>query len=264
MEAAQTQLIDIGEGASLFVERTGNGPAILFVAGLGDDHTLFDPLVDRMRDQFTCITFDHRGSGASSALPEGSSLVTLADDAHRLLEQLGRGPVIVVGSSMGGAVAQEWVLRHPADVAALVLISAWARPRRHLLGLVDHWTALHDAGEIRWVVQSLALFALSPGAWDEDPETVAALLSADTLAPGFMVQLRASARHDTLARLGEIHAPTLIMAGTHDLLVSPDNASELHHAIAGSVLASVASGHVPFWEAPDEAARIIREFVVSV
>jgi pimeloyl-ACP methyl ester carboxylesterase len=253
------QQVDVGGGASLLVARTGDGPAIVFVAGLGDDHTLFDPLIERLSDGFACVAFDNRGTGASSALPEGSDIATLADDAHRLLERLELGPVVAVGCSMGGAVVQEWALRHPADITALVLISTWARPRRHMLALLDHWTRLHAAGEIGRLIESVALFSLSPGAWDDDPQLAGALVSVEAVAPGFIVQQHACRRHDTSSRLAEIRAPTLILAGAHDLLVSPDNSLELHQGIAGSRLANLPTGHVPFWEAADETATLIRE-----
>jgi 3-oxoadipate enol-lactonase len=255
--------IDVGEGASLLVRRSGDGPAMVLVGGLGDDHTLFDPLVERLSDRFTCVAFDNRGSGASSPLPDGSGIATLADDAHRLVERLGLGPVIVVGCSMGGAIAQEWALRHPTDVAALVLISTWARPRAHLLAMLDHWVTLHDEGQTRRLVESVSLFCLAPGTWDEDPDLAAALLATESLAEGFALQCEACRGHDTLSRLGELASPTLILAGARDLLMSPDNATELHEGIAGSLLETLATGHVPFWEAPDETAQLIRLFATD-
>lgn len=261
METAREH-VDVGSGASLLVARTGEGPAIVFVGGLGDDHTLFDPLVERLSDQFLCVAFDNRGSGASSALPEGSGIATLADDAHRLLERLDLRPVVVVGCSMGGAVVQEWALRHPADIEAMVLISTWARPRRHLLALLDHWVALHAAGGTRRLVESLAVFSLSPAAWDDDPELAGLLWSAEFAAPGFLVQQEACRHHDTSSRLSEIRAPTLILAGSHDLLMSPACSLELHHGITGSRLTSLPTGHVPFWEAADETARLVRELAL--
>lgn len=251
--------LDVGAGATLAVHRSGAGPALVFVGGLGDDHTLFDPLVERLGDQFTCVTFDNRGTGASSPLPEGSGIATMADDAHRLVGRLGLGPAVVVGCSMGGAVAQEWVLRHPADVRGLVLISTWARPRAHLLTVLDHWTTLHGEDQTRRLVESLALLCLSPAAWDDDPELAAAVLAADALAPGFAVQAEACRRHDTVSRLAEVRTPTLIVAGSRDLLIPSESAAELHEHIAGSRLVTLPTGHVPFWEAPDETTRHIRQ-----
>jgi pimeloyl-ACP methyl ester carboxylesterase len=142
----------------------------------------------------------------------------------------------------------------------MVLISTWARPRRHVLAVLDHWTTLHAEDQIHRLVESLALFCLSPRVWDEDPELARAVLATEALAPGFAVQCEACRTHDTRSRLAEVRMPALVLAGSRDLLMSPDNAVELHEAIAGSRLVTLETGHVPFWEAPDETAEVVGQF----
>ncbi len=258
MPSAETIAID--PAASLFVETTGNGPPMLMVGGLGDDHTLFAPLVEQLQERFTCITYDHRGSGHSSALPEDADIATLADDGHRLLQQLGLAQVVGLGCSMGGAVVQEWALRHPDDFSKLVLVSTYARPRAHLRAMTDHWEKLYEAGDMALVSESLTLFCLSPGYWDQNPTAIEELLAVDELAPGFLPQLRATRNHDTLARLGQIRRPALVIGGEDDLLVSVAHSEELVELLPDATLRTLPTGHVPFWEAPEETAREIVAF----
>src|SRR4051794_18142907 len=137
-----TELVAIGDHASLLVATSGQGPHMLMVGGLGDDHSVYEPLVGQVQDRFTCISYDHRGSGRSSALPEDADIAAIADDGHRLLEQLGLSGIIGVGCSMGGTVVQEWALRYPDDFSKLVLMSTFARPRRLLRATMDHWERL--------------------------------------------------------------------------------------------------------------------------
>jgi pimeloyl-ACP methyl ester carboxylesterase len=256
----KTENLEIGAGESICVEIVGDGPPLLMVAGLGDDHTLFDPLVARLRDRFTCITYDHRGSGSSSPLPADADIATLAEDGHRLLAQLGLPAVLGLGCSMGGTVLQEWALRHPEDFSRLILMSTFARPRAYMRARMAHWRALHEAGQTERLIESIALLCLSPDCWDRDPDLAAELLAADELAPGFITQLHACLSHDTLARLGEVRHPCLVIHGSEDLLIPVAHGEELAEHLADSTLRILPTGHVPLWEEPEETAAAITAF----
>jgi 3-oxoadipate enol-lactonase len=255
-----TEKIAIGAEASLFVETAGQGAPLLLVAGLGDDHTIFDPLVAQIEDQFTCITYDHRGAGDSSPLPEGADIAALAEDGHLLLRKLGLAPIIGVGCSMGGAVVQEWALRYPEDFSKLVLVSTFARPRRYTRARVAHWKALYEAGEMKCLIESIALVCLSPGYWDRDPAFADELLATDELAPGFITQLQACLDHDTLERLGDVEQPTLVIGGSDDLLIPVANSEEIAELLPDATLRVLPTGHVPFWEEPEATAAEIVSF----
>jgi pimeloyl-ACP methyl ester carboxylesterase len=230
------------------------------VAGLGDDHTIYAPLVEQMQERFTCISYDHRGSGESSALPEDAEIATLAEDGHRMLVELGLSQIIGIGGSMGGTVVQEWALRYPDDFSKLVLISTFARPRRHLRALTAHWEKMYEAGDTALVAESLALLCFSPGYWDQNPALTEELLAIDYLAPGFLTQLRATKDHDTVDRLDQIRQPTLVIGGEDDLLVSVAHSEELAELLPDATLRTFPAGHVPFWEAPEETAAEIIAF----
>ncbi|MGE0066521.1 MAG: alpha/beta fold hydrolase [Solirubrobacterales bacterium] len=255
-----TENVAIDSTASLFVETAGQGPPMVMVGGLGDDHTAYAPLIEGVADRFTCIAYDNRGSGDSSALPEGSDIGTLAEDGHRLLERLGLTQVVGIGCSMGGTVVQEWALRYPDDFSRLVLMSTFARPRRHMQALLNHWETLYEAGETKLLVESLALLSFSPGFWDLAPGVTEEVLAIDELAPGFLTQLRACATHDTVDRLGEIRHPALVIGGSEDLLISAANSEELAELLPDATLQIVPTGHVPFWEAPEETAAAVIAF----
>ena len=81
---------------------------------------MFEPVLDAYAEHFECITYDHRGSARSGGKPP-TSMGALADDAARLLTELRIPRAHVYGLSMGGMVAQELALRHPARVRGLVL-----------------------------------------------------------------------------------------------------------------------------------------------
>jgi pimeloyl-ACP methyl ester carboxylesterase len=71
--------------------------------------------------------------------------------------------------------------------------------------------------------------------------------------------MQACAAHDTSARLGELHMPTLIVHGTADEMIPVSNAPVIHDLIAGSRLEILEGvGHLFFWEQPERAAELVR------
>ena len=91
---------------------------------LGCDGSMWDDLANELAQEHRVICFDHRGHGRSDAPPGPYTLAELAEDAARLLDELATGPVVFIGLSMGGMVAQELALRHPEKVRALVIANS--------------------------------------------------------------------------------------------------------------------------------------------
>jgi pimeloyl-ACP methyl ester carboxylesterase len=113
-------------GAELAWEMQGAGKPIVFVAGLGDDRTSWAAQLPEFARDHLVLAFDNRGIGESSAPPGPYTTEQMADDAHELVRHLNLPPVVAVGSSMGGAICQQWALRHPADIERLVISNSWA------------------------------------------------------------------------------------------------------------------------------------------
>jgi len=256
--------IELADGAEIAYELVGSGPPLVFVAGLGDDRTLFEPLVEALADRHTCLSFDNRGSGTSSAPPNPCTLGALADDASELARALGLTPAVVVGCSMGGAIAQEWALGRPDEVTGLVLFNTWARADTHMRLLLEHWTALSRDGNDARLLESLLLFCLSPHYLRQNPGAVEEFLAEPSPAgEGFELQAAACLGHDILPR-EPIGAPTLIIGGRNDAVVSVESIEELASAIPGAQLHLLDTGHVAFWERLAHSITLLRVFVARL
>jgi len=110
-------------GTDLYCEIRGRGPAVLFICGATGDAGHFERVAGHLADAFTVITYDRRGNSRSAA-PTGwtqTSLEEQADDAAALVQALGVAPVGVFGTSSGGAIGLELLLRHPEVVRGAVL-----------------------------------------------------------------------------------------------------------------------------------------------
>jgi 3-oxoadipate enol-lactonase len=242
---------------SLFVSVTGSGPPLLWVAGLGDDHSSWASQVPRFTTEYTCIVFDNRGCGLSSTPPGPYTIGEMAQDVHLLLAELDTGPVTAIGSSMGGAICQELAAAHPADLSGMVLSNTWAVTDNFTGLLFDHWTALADAGDADRLAESAILFSLSARYMDAEGVEIPPL----TNMPGFAAAARACRGHDSRPRLGSISAPTLVVVGEHDILTRPDLARPLAQSIPGAHLALVDAGHMLFWEKAEEFSTLLRDFL---
>jgi pimeloyl-ACP methyl ester carboxylesterase len=99
-------------------------PLLAFLHGATMDHQMFDEQVKAFTDEYRILAWDARGHGSSRPLSGGFVLDDCADDLIAILDSLNVQQVVLVGQSMGGYVAQQVYLRHPARVSAMVIIGA--------------------------------------------------------------------------------------------------------------------------------------------
>jgi pimeloyl-ACP methyl ester carboxylesterase len=114
------------DGVTLGYVEAGAGPPAVLVHGMACGWRMWRSQIRALRPHYRTIAYDHRGHGCSSAPDDAAaySQVILADDLAGLIRHLGLAPARVIGLSLGGAVAIELAIRHPALVAALVLADA--------------------------------------------------------------------------------------------------------------------------------------------
>ncbi|MFW9886532.1 MAG: alpha/beta fold hydrolase, partial [Candidatus Thorarchaeota archaeon] len=109
---------------SMFYKTVGEGDSVLLIHGLGGDHRGWEFQEQVLAARFHLIMPDLRGHGQTTVEELGMMIPPdmVADDLNALLEHLGHEKVHVVGISLGGLVAQTFVLRYPERVDKLVLI----------------------------------------------------------------------------------------------------------------------------------------------
>ena len=125
------------DGATLKAGRTGAGPAIVLVSGLGGTAGFWTPVVAGLAGAYAVISFDQRGIGASSRGTAETTIDQLADDVLALLDTAGIEEAMVVGHSTGGCIAQTLAAKAPGRVARLCLSATWLRPSRYMTALFE-------------------------------------------------------------------------------------------------------------------------------
>ena len=189
------------------------------------------------------IAPDARGVGKSDAPPGPYTTAQLADDAAQVLDAAGVARAHVVGTSLGGATAQELALRHPERVRSLALLGTFAAQSPRSAALLRAWRTLYEhADREAWELQANA-WLFTEKFWRSEANVRAALRFASTQPrqslQGFQGQVDAALAHDARARLPELKVPTAVIHGRDDQLAPFAGAEELARLIPGALLTAL-------------------------
>jgi 3-oxoadipate enol-lactonase len=237
------------------VHGAADGEPLILLEGMGGDIPGWRRNIPHLAAELRVIAYDFRGNGGSDEPPGPCTMGTFVDDTVALLDHLGVDRAHVYGQSFGGMVAQELVLAHPERIRTLILAAT------HCGG--PHRVPVRDAAVPKgepW----RALYA--PGFPDEHPEHVAEDLRVGAAQPrhpvGARRQWEVVQAFDAYDRLRAIRVPTLVLHGTEDRMISPENARMLAARIPGAELVLLeGAGHVYHSERADEADAAILGFL---
>jgi 3-oxoadipate enol-lactonase len=249
----------------VYYESVGEGPAVLLIMGQGMALEAGWRTVDVLRQRFRVLCFDNRDMGRSgrSLLPYG--VTQMATDAVAVLDAAGEARAHVYGISLGGMVAQELALRHPARVRALALgATTPGGPNAFPLDpqVLTFFARVGSMGaeEAEWAAVPYTYGERTRRHHgDRIAEDIAHRLEHVPGALAYMHQVAAAAAHSTHARLGEITAPTLVLHGAEDKLQSPRNAELLAEGIRDAALMIwPAAGHLYVTDEPAADVAVAR------
>jgi 3-oxoadipate enol-lactonase len=240
-------------------ERVGSGEPLLLIQGLGYARWGWEPVVEPLSRSFEVLIFDNRGIGESEVPPGPYTIAEMAADAVQVLDEAGVERAHVVGTSLGGMIAQELALSRPERVSKLVLActtpggaDAYPMPQR----TVDLMLA-------RATLREFTENALTPAVL---PDVVDRILAhrerTDQGYDAWAAQAAAGAGFDASGRLGALEAPTLVQHGDGDVVVDPRNGQLLAELIPGARLSVYeGGGHLFFWQEPERFVRELEEFL---
>src|SRR5208283_2234555 len=127
------RFIDV-DGARIHYLDEGSGPPLLLIHGLAGQMRHFThSLLDRLKSDYRVVVLDRPGSGYSTRPPQASAAVDAqAGTIAHFAKALGLGRPLVVGHSLGGAIALSLALNHPEEVGGLALIAPATHPQDHV------------------------------------------------------------------------------------------------------------------------------------
>ena len=267
----QTRMVHVN-GAELHCEVRGSGPPVLFIAGALGDGGFYDKVGEELANAFKVVTYDRRGNSRSPK-PAGwttTSIEEQADDAAGLIQALGVGRVGVFGSSGGGTIGLDLMLRHPDLVRGAVLhepglnsvlgdqAAAIEAKFRAVLEPIAVSKGIPAAVEafIRWVGGDAVYDAL-------DPELRARMLGNGEVA--FLIEppMYAGFRPEEAA-IAEIPCPVIVLLSDDTALPYMRTICDWLATLCKTNVGRLSGGHGAYLDRPAETAAALRPLLAEI
>ena len=242
-----------------YFSHSGDNPEglpILLIHGAGGSHLYWAPEIRRLNG-FRVVALDLPGHGKSEGIGR-QSITAYVEAVQNFMDAIDMPAAIIVGHSMGSAVALQLALDAPDRVLALVMVGGGSRLRVHPLILEN---AVNPA------TFSLAVKSINDWAFgvDCDPrlrELASQRMEKETRPTVLHGDFLACNDFDATERLGEIKKPTLIICGSEDRMTPLRYSQALHEQIKGSTMVEIeGAGHMVMIEKPREVAEALDDFV---
>lgn len=231
---------------------------------LGCDLTMWDRLANVLAAEYDVVSYDHRGHGASDAPASLYTMEALADDAARLIGELGCGPVIWIGLSMGGMVGQELAIRRPELVSKLVIANSTSAYPDAVRDVWQQRIATVKAQGIEVIADAVMERYFHAGFRAERAATVASyrrrLVTTD--AEGYIGCCNAVGTVNTTDRLPQVKAATLVIAGELDQGAPVSMSETMANQIPGAKLVVLKdASHLAVAEQPQAFIDAVQAFL---
>lgn len=241
---------------------SGTGEPLILLHGGQSDHHQFDGFRLLLGNDISAIAYDQRDSPELPYEDGDYGMRDHADDCAAFIKAMGLGRAHLMGTSYGGAVAMMTAIHHPELVNSLILAAttpSWSMFEPRVL----QGAASRDAAATeRFMLEAL----ITPDAIDNDPALVAEIKAG--LCPrkprALERRMAAIAAHECRDDLGRIRAPTLVLHGDEDPLISPQTATWMAQHIPGAELRLLSgSRHGLTVQHRERTADLTRAFVLA-
>ena len=250
------------EGATLYYEVQGSGPAVVFVHGSGGNALSWWQQIPPFAARHRVVAFDHRGFGRSTCPPEALDPRHFASDLAAILDDAGIARAALVCQSMGGWTGLPFALAWPDRTAALVLAGT--------PGGVVTPRIQRDSSEVpqRAAERGFLGMALARSFIERDPARAFLYDRIGSLNPpatlGAVLPKLVALRVDP-AQLAAFRIPTRVIVGTEDSFFSVEGLREVAAAIPEARLHVLpGAGHSAYFEEPDVFNGLVESFFEEI
>ncbi|HID88588.1 MAG TPA: alpha/beta hydrolase [Anaerolineae bacterium] len=242
-------------GTLYHTTHSGGGPAVVLIHGAGGSHLAWPPALRRL-PSVTTYAVDLPGHGRSGGTGR-ERIEEYAADLVGFLDALGIEQAVLIGHSMGGAIAQTVALAHPRRVDGLVLLATAARLRVAPAILEGLET------DFERTIRLISQWAWGPGAdplWIERGREMMEACGPHVLRKDFL----ACDRFDIRNRVTEISCPTLVLVGSEDRMTPLRFGQWLADQLPkGKFVLVEGAGHMLMLERPQEVLEVVTAFLLG-
>jgi pimeloyl-ACP methyl ester carboxylesterase len=240
----------------------GTGPVVVLLHQTPRSWDEYRDVIPLLSDRFRVVAPDTLGFGSSDVPSQPWSIELFADGVEDLLDALAIDGCGVVGHHTGGVVGLELAARRPAQVRALVMsgvpyVDAARRARVDGAPTIDGVPISDDGSHYRTLFQKRAAF------YPADRPDLRRRLLADAVRVGDRVEEghRAVNAYRMEGRIGEVHAPTLVVCGELDAFSLPDVPRHLERLDRAEAAILPGVGVPSVDHDPERFARLVGEFL---
>ena len=240
-------------------------PVLALVNSLGTDARIWDDVIALLADRYHILSYDKRGHGLSDAPPGDYALDDHVDDLAGLLDHLGLAGLALGGVSVGGLIAQQFAIRHPQRLKALVLCDTAPK-----VGDAAMWNTRIDAvrtGGLAVIADAVMQRWFTDAYRHDEAEAFAGWRNMLLRMPvdGYAGTCATLRDADLREAVGTIVAPTLVVVGDQDLATPVDLVRDTASRIPGARFEIIpGSGHIPSIDQPATLATVMSRFLHEV
>lgn len=249
------------EGARIYYEVHGEGPAVLFVHGSGGHHAAWWQQIPYFsRQGYSVVTLDLRGFGRSTSELDEYDSLEFPGDILAVLDAAGIYRAVLAGQSIGASAALKVAVAHPERAAGVILA--------HSLGGLDNAELAELVKADRAEAEKLPVLdrLMSKSFQESSPELTFLFRQMGTFNRAKMQDLRnLTVGGPTVETLTGLGVPVCFLAGENDAVIRPATIRRAHELVPGSVLELVPDGpHSMYWERPDLFNSRVERFLQAV
>ncbi len=265
MQPLALQHVKSGD-AEIVYRVLGEGPPVVLLHPFPANHEFWLPVAEALATRYRLILPDLRGHGDSTAGEGPATMEKHAADLARVMDDSDVGRAPLIGVSIGGYILFEFWRKYRGRPAALGLFNTKA-PADSAEARAARLKAANDVLERGTApfFESMIPRVLSKSTLETRPDLVKGALhmmrnmSSENVA---QVQRGMAERPDSVDTLKTINVPTLIVTGDEDILTGLNEAELMRQHISRSQLRVIPkAGHYSSWERPEEASKLLRQFL---
>jgi pimeloyl-ACP methyl ester carboxylesterase len=249
------------DGAKIYYEVNGEGPAVLFVHGSGGHHAAWWQQVPYFTERgYSVVTLDLRGFGRSTSEQDEYDSLEFPGDILAVLDAAGIARAVLAGQSIGASAALKVAVAHPDRAAGVILA--------HSLGGLDNAELAELVKADRAEAEKLPVLdrLMSKSFQEASPELTFLFRQMGTFNRAKMQDLRnLTVGGPTIETLAGLGVPVCFLAGENDAVIRPATIRHAHELVPGSALELVPNGpHSMYWERPDLFNAAVERFLKTV
>ena len=238
----------------------GKGPTVLLLHGWMCNRTFWQQQIPLLSQTHQVVAPDFRGHGDSSRGPPRLTLAQLVDDIHNMIDKLSLAPVVLIGHSMGGMVAQLLAVRYGSLFSGMVLVTTIASDSTNRL-----LSKLIESNERH--IGFRPAFEASFDDWlgTDTESSLANWIKSEMLRTDAATALsfvRSYRDFDARSEISGVSLPTLVVGATADRSAIPKESVELSQLVPDAELVIIEnSGHFPMLETPKHFSDVVSRFL---